>query len=117
VAPRRRRWVARAIAVTALALGVILVGVVIARESQPPPELTAARVASSLMDEIGSAGLEEEGACARLRQGRWRCDVPDTSGSGAAVYVVTATSRSCWEARRTKLYGERAPRTASGCLH
>jgi hypothetical protein len=113
----RRRWVARTLALAALAVGVALVGAVIARESSPPPELTATRVATSLMDEINSAGLEDEGTCVQQQHGRWTCDVPDTSGSGGATYRVTATSEGCWRARRTKLYGEQAPQTASACLH
>jgi hypothetical protein len=115
----RRRWVARTLAVAALAFGGALVAVVIARESGPPPELTATRVARSLTDATGSAGaiLDDEGECVPQARGRWTCTVLDQSGSGVVVYAVRATSTSCWQARRTQLLGEQAPRRASACLH
>jgi hypothetical protein len=115
----RCRWVARTLAIAALALGVALVGVVIVRESGPPPELTAARVARSLMDATDSTGiiLDDEGGCVQQPRGRWSCTVLDQGGSGMVVYAVTATSTSCWRARRAHVAGEGAPRTASACLH
>jgi hypothetical protein len=115
----RRRRVARTLAIAALAFGAALVAVVIAHESGPPPELTAARLAQSLTDATGSVGdiLGDKGKCVPQPRGRWTCTVLDQSGSGEVVYAVTATSRSCWRARRTELLGERAPRSASACLH
>jgi hypothetical protein len=50
-------------------------------------------------------------------RGRWSCDVPDSSGSGGATFVVTATSENCWRAQRTRNFGEAAPPEASGCVN
>jgi hypothetical protein len=109
---------ARAAAVAALAVGVLLVVAFLAlHHGASAPALTPARVAVSLMDRIGSPGPEAGARCTPSGHASWACDVPDTSGSGGASYAVTATSGSCWKASLSRLYGEQAPDTAAGCVH
>jgi hypothetical protein len=70
---------------------------------------------NSVERETGSAGLA--GDCIRDAASRWRCEVTDGQGSGAATYEVT-TDGTCWRGRRTSADSATEtpmPARAAGC--
>jgi hypothetical protein len=80
-----------------------------------PLPVTETILTQSLERETGSAGFYSSSSCTERGDKRWRCKVPDSSGSGLAEYAVTAGHR-CWHATlRTEDVEGPMPGRADGC--
>lgn len=107
------RWLAVVVGVVGL---VVLVVGVVGEARRAPRPVTAASLAESVSDGVGSAPVGH-GECRRGRAGSWRCTVSDHEGSGGASYAVLLSGR-CWRATLTGDYseGRDMPRAAHGCV-
>ncbi len=78
-----------------------------------PVPVSERSLTNSIERETRSAALSSE--CSEIVDGRWRCHVNDSSGSGTSDYAVD-TGFSCWHARRTADDAEvPMPRRPDGC--
>jgi hypothetical protein len=80
-----------------------------------PVPVTETTLSRSIQRETGSAPLYSALSCVERRANRWRCSVPDSSGSGLAKYAVTAGDQ-CWHATlRNDDFEGRMPVRPDGC--
>jgi len=101
-----------AVLVAATVLLAVPIGAVAAYLAMPAP-VSERGLTNSIERVTDSAGLGSE--CNEIADGRWRCVVGDSSGSGSSDYEV-ATGWSCWNARRSADNAEQTmPARPEGC--
>jgi hypothetical protein len=114
-----RVLISAAIRVVAVLLASLVVvgGVFLLAYYLAPGRVNGKSLSYSLSDQAGSLATWGEGGCRRRAESRWRCFVPDSSGSGGSDYAVE-TDGNCWEARRLGPSGggRAQPRAVDGCV-